>query len=1258
MTKAQDQTTGSEPLHVALLGPGRITQGALELTSGIKYRRTLALLAYLMIERNVHHSRDHLADLLWPRLPAEAARANLRQVLGNLGRLTPDAALRFPGLEVTRHTVCVAQHPGVELDLAWLDAPPQQVCQACVEQACALTRPDGSLPRGVGQDLLAGFTLNGADGFEEWLEGQRVFYRHRSIDLLQRLADCAEGSGRPELALDLARRLEVLDPLDEPNQRCLMRALARTGQTDRALLQFDTFAKRVERDLGVTPDAETCLLRADIARGVLEPAGQAPVRDGEPPRGTRSDEHRTLTVMCCECVAPGRDPEDSVERNRALRLQVIECLSGYGGHVVSAPGKAVIAYFGWPRARDAAPSDALRAALALQRRFAGVAQVRTGLHCGRTISAEAPDEVGELSETAIRLRLLALEGEVIASQAIIGAVGKRFEHEAVVAGEQLSTPSLGTVYRVRAENTPPPLSESDREAMIGRSAELGQLIAHWTETRQSRGRLVLVSGEPGIGKSTLVAHFARYVADTGGIIRAFTCRPELRLSPLAPLGGMFEARCGIGPEDSPATRRQKLRDFLQRDWADRADEAFPLLVDLLDPDADATHNKEGLFRLILGMFAALGKRSALLLVLEDAHWADAATLEFLDRLKLTDLPIMTLTVSRQEGSLFHSVPHAARIAIGPLGEASALALLQSLPSTATVAPAQLSEMARRAGGIPLYLRELAKLAGDLAAGGNLADIPDTLQAVLRQRIDSTGDDATILCAAAVIGQRFEHEVLSEIVGRQAALHDALQRLAEAGLLIAEPDGRFRFSHALVRDAAYQSMTRLRRNALHLRVATALSAIFPNIAETRPEIVAWHCTAGGDPRHGLFWWEKAGRLAGRRQAAADAVGHYRSALDIIDAHPHLADNATRLALMFDLGDALILAEGFGSLRARQLMEQALAIATETGDQDARFMALARMYQSDSSHSEHARGLDTAFTLQAEARTNRERMFALYALGNSHFWRGNFDASREALEALHRLAESSPPTERNWFGGRSWHGGDDVAVTGQSFLGLTLWFLGDRASAATVMANARRLGALCGNEHSHCFALAFSALLERCCGNAQAAGHFANRTRELAERHGFALWVGVGMLLDAWAKTQQGELDGTGLLEQGSAAINTAYRGGGVTVMSVAVEALMALNRVGDALELADRALLAAEELAEQYYVAELLRLRGEALLQIDAPRHRRQAEQCFRQAIDLASRQNARALLERAQHSLARLQGTSRSVADGLHDAHDATADAG
>ena len=1258
MTKAQDPTISSDPLYVALLGPGRITQGPHELTSGIKYRRTLALLAYLMIERNAYHSRDHLADLLWPRLPLEAARANLRQVLGNLARLTPDAATRFPGLEVTRYTVAMSDHPAVRLDLGWLELSPQQICQGCVERTCALTLPDGSLPPGIGQDLLAGFALSGADGFEEWLEGQRLFYRHRSIDLLHRLTECAENTLRPEMALDLARRLEMLDPLDEPNQRCLMRALAMTGRPDRALQQFDTFAKRIERELGVTPDAETCRLRADIAEGAISPAEQPGERTDEQLASARHDEHRMLTVMCCECVAPLHDLENNVARNRALRLQAIECLAGYGGHVVAAPGKALMAYFGWPRARDSAQADALRAALTVQRRFASVAQVRAGLHCGHTISGENPDELGELSEAAMQLRLLALDGEVLASAAIVAAAGDRFEYEPLVAVEQVSIPSLGTVHRVRSERTPPPLAEADRGVMIGRSTELGELLAHWEETRRNHGRLVLVSGEPGIGKSTLAAHFARYVADTGGVIRAFTCRPELRLSPLAPLAGMFEARCGIGPDDPPATRRQKLRDFLQRDWGDRADEAFPLLTDLLDPDADAIHNKEGLFRLILGMFASLGKRSPLLLMLEDAHWADAATLEFLDRLKLTDLPIMTLTVSREEGSLFESVPHAARITLGPLADTSALALLQSLPATAAVPAEQFNELARRAGGIPLYLRELAALAGELEGGGDLAGIPDTLQAVLRQRIDSTGDDATVLCAASVIGQQFDLDLLNEIVGRQELLHAALQRLAAAGLLVAERDGRFRFSHALVRDAAYQSMTRLRRNALHLRVATALSAIFPKIAETRPEVVAWHCTAGGDPRHGLFWWEKAGRLAGRRQAAADAVGHYRNALDLVEAHPQLTDAAGRLALMFDLGDALILSEGFGSLNARRLMEQALAIATEAGDQGARFMALARTYQSDSSHSEHARGLDTAFTLEAEAQTNRERMFALFALGNSNFWRGNFDASRDALERLHVLAESAPPTERNWFGGRSWHGGDDVAVTGQSFLGLALWFLGDTPRAVSVMANARRLGALCGNEHSHCFALAFSALLERYRGNPQATGRYAVQTRELAERHGFALWIGVGVLLDAWAKAQLGQLEDAGLLEKGSAVINSAYRGGGVTVMSIAVEALLALHRPADASELADRALLAAEELAEQYFVAELLRLKGEALLRIDPARHREQAERYFHQAIALSLRQNARALAERARHSLAHLSPGGRAAPERKHDTQDASADAG
>lgn len=1249
MSPAEHNAAPSQQLRIQLLGPARIRRGEQDLGPAIKYRRTLALLAYLAIENRATHSREHLADLLWPQLPADAGKANLRQVLGNLGHLLSTAGVRSPGLQVTRHSVALDQHPALWIDVHLLDAAPAQICRKCTGLQCPLNPDERRLTDGLGQELLAGFSLPGCEAFAEWLDRQRSFFRQRSIDALHRLADCALEAGRMDDALDLGRRLETLDPLDELNQRRLMRAYAQHGLRERALRQFETFASLMQRELGVPPDTETALLQKSIAEGTLRVtrADERPLASAPSQHHPGTDEYRSLAVLCCECIAPCADPEDGVLHHRNLRRDVIECLTAYGGHAVSAPGQSLIAYFGWPVARDSAPADAVRAALALHRRFGAQAQVRIGLHWGRTISGETPDELGELSETASQLRLLALGGDTVISEHMTAVTGERFSYQ------PLNATHSGAVYRVTGI-TPSPVS-ADRSIMLGRGAEMTHLLAHWSETKAGNGRTVVISGEAGIGKSTLLAHFFRHALSNGGALRAFICRPELRLSPLAPLGGMIEERSGIGPDDPRAARRQKLLDYLQREWPDKVGTAFPLIVDLIDCDGEAMHNKEALFRLLIEMFNDLSSQQPVVLALEDAHWADATTLELIDRLALARLPIMTLVATREELPVRGHVSQASCIRLAPLDDGLAHTLLQALPATAALDAQARDELIRRAGGIPLYLHELATLAGARGHDGAFEDIPYTLQAVLRERIDRIGADAHVLRAAAVLGQRFEIDVLAEALGNHADLSPALERLEHNQLLVAEGDGNYRFTHALIRDAAYQSMTRVRRTALHLRVATVLTAVFPSVAEKRPEVVAWHATSGGDLRQGLFWWDKAGRLAARRQAATDAVAHYRNALQIAESHPELTSSATTMALMFDLGDALILSEGFGSLTARKLMERALDIAVRSDDSTGRFMALARLYQSDSSHCEHARGLETAQLLHDSATSNSERMFALFALGNSNFWRGNFATSRDALVRLHQLAERAPATERNWFGGRSWHGGDDVAVTGQSFLGLALWFLGEQAEAAGTLANARRLGAACGNEHSHCFALSFSALFERFRGNPAGAERYARMVRSLAERYGFTLWIGVGTLIEAWAQVHQGALAGSAL-EQGSATVHEAYRGGGVTVMSICAEAQLAMGHPQQALTLIERALLTAEDLAEQYYVAELLRLRAEILLQVHGEEQLATARSCLDQALELASRQLARPLIARILASQLRLD---QSEAQGrLHDAHDAIADAG
>jgi class 3 adenylate cyclase/predicted ATPase len=1001
------------------------------------------------------------------------------------------------------------------------------------------------------------------------------------------------------------------------------------------------------------------------------------------PRTEGSAERRQLTVMFCDLVGSTAlsarlDPEDMREIIGAYHRCCAEQITKAGGFVAKYMGDGVLAYFGYPQAHEDDAERAVRSALALTEAVpklrAGhdaALQVRVGLATGLVVVGDLIGEgdaqergvVGETPNLAARLQALAEPGQLVISNSTRRLTGGMFEYHDLgkVTLKGLGDPVQAWVVTgsSRIEGRFEAHHETKLTPLVGREEELELLLRRWQRAKTGEGQVVLLSGEPGIGKSRLtVALQERLQHQPHSRVRYF-CSPHHTDNALYPTITQLERAADFERRDTSETKLDKLVSLLDQPSGHGSD--IQLLTELLSiPTGDRyaplnvspQRKKEKTFEALLRQLEMLARQRPVLVVYEDVHWIDPSSRELLDMTveRVANLPVLLIITFRPEvAPPWTSQAHVTNVGLNRLSRRDGAALVGSVAGSEALPDEIMEEIVERTDGVPLFVEELTKAV--LEAGVDDKDrrgtvstvprrplaVPATLHASLMARLDRLGPVAKeIAQIGAGIGREFSYELLAHVAQKSGAnLRAALGSLSKAGLVSCRgtpPQAAFLFKHALVRDAAYGTLLRGQRRELHARISAMLEDRFPEIVIADPALVARHCAEAGLAEKAVLYWRRAGEQAMARSAMKEAVAHLRKGLGVLSTLPDgLSRRQQELDLHIALRPALAATKGYSAPDVGETIARARALAEQADRSEYVVSLLYGQWAFHLIRSEHKLALLVAEQLEkvGEARNDvAAQLQGRVANAVTRLLLGEFVAARALLEQCQGLRD---PAHRAVGAGLSL---DPYAAMLQ-YLAVTLAYLGYIDQAR------KRLNEGLSEAHrvSHFQTLAEVLIAASWIGSITRSPRKAQRDAEkvlaISTEHGFSLYLGLatayrGASLTALGQAQEGLL----LLTQALAAMRAT---GSVfatpLVLILLAEADAVLGQPVEGLNCLSEAAQIIETTEERYHEAELHRLRGDLLNATGDPSA---AERNYHQALAVARRQSAKLFELRASTSLARL----------------------
>ena len=689
--------------------------------------------------------------------------------------------------------------------------------------------------------------------------------------------------------------------------------------------RFEQYAEIFEAndiDLDILPElSERDLEQLGVSMGNRRRLRKALAeRDAEPAGPSAADapgeaERRQVTVLFCDMVGSTAlsgtvDPELLGALIRRYQDAVAGAIGRFGGFVAKFMGDGVLAYFGFPRAFEDAAERAVRAAINILAEVAGIelpdgtrVQARVGIATGLVVVGEivgsgAAQEraiVGETPNLAARLQALAAPDTILVSEATQNLLGGLFELESTGEHELKGFARAVPAWRVVGEAVVESRFAASRAGrdlpMVGRAHEMGLMLDRWRLARGGEGQIVTVIGEAGIGKSRAIEALRAALAGEPHARIHLQGSPYYSDSALFPVIKHVSRAAHFAAADSAAVRIEKLRAaFAPRVASDAA--ALPLLAELLSIPADGlapppsltpAQRKAATIALLVDEIVRLGETEPVLLVLEDAHWVDATTLELMTQLadSIGSARLLAVVTARPDfAPPWQTRPHSTLLTLGRLGRADCARLVAGVAASKDLSAETVAAILDKTDGIPLFAEELTRSMVE-SAGEAAATVPATLKDLLMARLDRLGAAREVAQIAAVVGRQFPFAILDAVVPRGgAALEAALTDLVAAGILL--PEGRglergFSFKHALLRDAAYDSLLLTRRREWHERTARAVEQRFPELAASEPEVLAYHFAEAGLPAPACDYRMRAGDRAASRSAYQEAVAHFSAGL---------------------------------------------------------------------------------------------------------------------------------------------------------------------------------------------------------------------------------------------------------------------------------------------------------------------------------------------------------------------------------------------
>jgi TOMM system kinase/cyclase fusion protein len=1018
------------------------------------------------------------------------------------------------------------------------------------------------------------------------------------------------------------------------------------------------------------------------------PQGASPPSTPHPPDAER----RQLTVLFCDLVdstvlASQLDPEDWREVVRAYQETCAKVIARYEGHIAQYLGDGLLVYFGYPQAHEDDAQRAVRVGLgiveAMGQLNARLSQehgvqlaVRLGIHTGQVVVGEIGGgekheqlALGETPNVAARLQGMAAPNTVVISAATLQLLSGFF------ACQPLGTPLLKgfaqplEVYQVLYER----MARSRLEAigstgltpMVGREQEVGLLLERWAQVKDGAGQVVLLSGEAGIGKSRLVQVLKEHVAaEPQAWLTPCQCSPYYQNTALYPLIDLLErVALRFDREESPDQKLRKLEGFLVQYGLPLA-EAVPLFAALLSLPLGAGYaslnispeqQKQRTLQALLAILVRIAAQQPVLFVMEDLHWVDPSTLELLTLL-VDQGPasrILVLLTFRPDFSPpWTGRSHLTQMTLNRLPRRQAAELTGRVAHGKALPPAVVEQVVAKTDGVPLFVEELTKMV--LESGllrerearyeltGPLPSlaIPATLHDSLMARLDRLATVKSLAQLGATLGREFAYALLQAVSPwDEGTLQRGLQQLVAAEFLYQQglpPQATYRFKHALIQDAAYQSLLKSTRQQYHQRIAQMLEARFPEIVETQPELLAHHYTEAGLSAQAIPYWQTAGQRAAQRSAHQEAVGHLTTGVEVLQTLPDTPERAHQdLRLHVALGVSLMAVKGRAAPEVERVYTRARALCQQVGDTPQLFPVLRGLYLFYLNRGQRQTAQDLAEQLLRQAERQPEvapRMLGQYLLGLVLFQRG---ALEEAVRHFEQAIAAYNPQEHRELAHVY---GIDPGVITRSLGALVLWLLGYPDRALAQSQEAWTLAQEVAHPLSQVLTQVWLACLHQFRQEPQAAHDRAAGSIALAVQQGFsALFVAWATVPLGWALTRQGQwAAGMARLQEGSeAALAAGSEQWRPYYLTLCAEAAGAAGRPEDGRRLLAEAQKVMARTDERFYEAELYRLSGMLRL-AHSPAAQAEAEGYMRQALEVARRQEAKSLELRAAMSLSRL----------------------
>jgi predicted ATPase/class 3 adenylate cyclase len=1013
------------------------------------------------------------------------------------------------------------------------------------------------------------------------------------------------------------------------------RAIGDSGRAQRLLktqhgVGYRFVAAVTEEDVvELEPQTTTLAAQTSSSASAALPAG--PVR-------------RQITILSCSLAASPhlpsqREPDELHATIRAFHVQCTDIVQQFGGSIAQRSSDGCVAYFGYPTAHD---DDARRAVLAGLALLATVHEdgtpLKIGIHTGLVVveplddvGSASPLVVGDATAVAAALRDLAAPHTVLISASTAGLVEGYVTWQAVPPYTPPAQRDPIPVYRVTGESGArlrlDTMPAHRLTPFVGREAEQALLAARWSQACDGRGQAVLLSGEAGIGKSRLVRMLAEHLSETGSTVLEGRGSPYYTQTAFYPIGDMLHQTFRLGDLPRATDPLRQCEAVLQQCGLD-AQAHLPFVAPLvnlpLPPERDVTaqltpqRRRQRTFASLCALFIAMADQQPLLFVLEDLHWMDPTTLEWLDLL-LDQTPssaiLLLLTCRPEFNPPWALRSYLTQVTLDRLSVQQSSRMVASIIRHAALPEPVVQQIVEHSDGVPLFIEELTRSVLDT---GSTARVPTTLQDALMARLDQVGAARRTAQLGAIIGRQFDDALIRAVSPLdEMSLQQDLHCLVGNELLYQRgvgSDATYRFKHALIQDAAYQSLLKGTRQQFHQQVARAVETHFPEIAEQQPELLAHHYTEAGISEQAISYWQKAGEKAILRSANLEAIIYLRKGMELFATLPDKANRTEgKLALRLVLGEALKSAKGFAAPEVEHEYNRAYALCQCMGNTTRLFEVLRGLrqfylmrgpLQTACEVGEHYLKLARQHQNTAAVHTGH------FLLGNPLFCRGDL------ITALTHLQQNNGPVSSAW-------------------RALLLWHLGYPDQARQTIREA--LSQKFSNARSQAIALMCASTLHQLRREWDVAQQQAAAVMTLGTEHDLALLLSQGTLLHGRAVAANGNADeGIRQIERGIAAyLATGARAWQPMYLCILAGAYEQVGQAAQGLRQATEALAIVAATEERWWEPELHRLQGALLLQLSPDNHI-EAEACFQRALDVARSQQAKSWELRAAISLARL----------------------